>query len=194
MILAMVIFTVVSGGGITKLGYYQPFLLSSSILASIGAGLLTTFEVTTTHSAWIGYQALFGIGCGLGLQVAMVVVQAALSAEDIPIATAMMIFAQTCGGAVFVSVAQNIFSNLLIQNLVKAAPDVDPSIVVSTGAINLKNVVNKEFLPGVLVAYNRALTQTWFVSVATAAVSIIGVVVIDWRISVKKELMDVAAA
>ncbi|KAH8911766.1 MFS general substrate transporter [Coniochaeta sp. PMI_546] len=194
LLLSLVIFTIISGGGITNLGYYGPFMLFSTVLSTVGAGMLTTFEVTTSHPAWIGYQVLYGAGLGSGLQIAWVIVQASLPAADIPIATAMMQFAQTLGGSIFVSVAQNIFSNLLIQDLAKAAPSVPPSVVTSTGATDLKNVVDDALLPGVLVAYNAALTRTWFVSVAMAAVSIFGVVSIDWRISVKKQQVNATAA
>jgi hypothetical protein len=76
---------------------------------------------------------------------------------------------------------------------VQVAPNVSPSLVALTGATDLKNVISKEFLPGVLVSYNHALTRTWFVSVTTAAVSIIGVT-IDWRISVKNKPAEVVAA
>ena len=194
LIISLVIFTGISGGGITNLGYYGPFLLLSTVLASIGAGLLTTFQVTTAHPAWIGFQVLYGAGIGSGMQVAFVIVQAALPAADIPIATALMMFSQLFGGTLFTSVAQNVFSNLLTQDLMRAAPNVPPSIVVSTGATDLKNVIDKAYLPGVLIAYNHALTRTWFVSVAMAAISIVGVLAIDWRISVKKKVVKENAA
>jgi hypothetical protein len=77
---------------------------------------------------------------------------------------------------------------------VQAQLNVPSLIVLQTGATDLRNVVDPAFLPGVLVAYNRALTRTWFTSVATAAVSIIRVAAIDWRISVKGKKIDVAAA
>jgi hypothetical protein len=194
LVLSVVLFTIISGGGTTAIGYYVPFMLFSTVLASIGAGLLSTFEVTTAHPAWIGFQVLYGAGIGLGMQLPFTIVQAAIPVADIPIATALMMFSQTLGAALFVSVAQNVFSNLLTQNLMRAVPNVSPSLVASTGATRLKDVIDKEFLPGVLVAYNHALTRTWFVSVATAAVSIIGVVAIDWRISVKKKPVDIVAA
>ncbi|OIW24937.1 MFS general substrate transporter [Coniochaeta ligniaria NRRL 30616] len=194
LLLSLVIFTIVSGGGITNLGYYGPFMLFSTVLSTIGAGLLTTFEVSTSHPSWIGFQVLYGAGLASGLQIAWIIVQASLPPADIPIATAMMQFAQTLGGSIFVSVAQNIFTNLLMQDLVKAAPNVPPSIVVSTGATDLKKVVDAALLPGVLDAYNDALTRTWFVSVAMAALSIIGVASIDWRISVKKQQASAVAA
>ncbi|KAF4626634.1 hypothetical protein G7Y89_g11526 [Cudoniella acicularis] len=57
-----------------------------------------------------------------------------------------------------------------------AALRLSPSIVSSTGATALKNVIAPQYLPGVLVAYNHAITQTWYAAVALAAVSIIGLV------------------
>ncbi len=60
LVVSVVLFTIISGAGTTAIGYYGPFMLLSTILASIGAGLLTTFEVTTAHPAWIGFQVLYG--------------------------------------------------------------------------------------------------------------------------------------
>jgi len=68
LILGVVICSVVAGGLVTVFGYYAPFMIASSVLMAIGAGLLTTFKVNTGHAEWIGYQALFGIGVGLGMQ------------------------------------------------------------------------------------------------------------------------------
>jgi len=194
LVLSVVVFTIVSGGAITGIGYYGPLLLLSTIFATVGAGLLTTFTVSTSHPAWIGYQVLCGVGIGLGSQVPWIVVQASLPATDVPIATALMTFSQTLGGAIFVSVAQNIFSNLLTHNLARAVPGVSPSLVLSTGATDLKNVIDKAFLPQVLVGYNSALTRMWFLCVSMAAISIIGVVAVDWRTSVKKKPAEVVAA
>jgi hypothetical protein len=185
---------ILSGAAITNLGYYGPFVLFSTVLGSIGAGLITTFTVHTAHPSWIGFQVLFGAGLGTGFQLALVIVQAALPAADVPIATAMMIFAQTLGGSLFVSVAQNVFSNLLKQRLMKTVPDVSATIVTSTGATELRNVIDKVYLPDVLTAYNYALTHTFYVAAAMCADSIIGVVAIDWRISVKQKPVDTVAA
>ena len=62
MILALVIMSVIAGGLVTAIGYYTPFMIASSILMSVGAGLLTTFKVNTGHAEWIGYQVIFGFG------------------------------------------------------------------------------------------------------------------------------------
>ncbi|OBT98229.1 hypothetical protein VE01_03813 [Pseudogymnoascus verrucosus] len=174
IVLAVIICTFISWGGITASGYYGPFLLFPSVVSSVGVGLLTTFHVDSGHASWIGYQVLYGMGIGAGMQVCFVVVQVAVPPVDIPVAMALVVFAQTLGGAIFVSVSDTIFSNLLVQNLADAVPGLSPYIVSSTGATALKNVITPQYLPGVLVAYNHTITQTWYAAVALAAVSIIG--------------------
>lgn len=69
MILGLIVMSVITGGAVSAIGYYTPLIHTSSILMSIGAGLLTTFRVNTQSPAWIGYQALYGIGAGLGMQL-----------------------------------------------------------------------------------------------------------------------------
>jgi hypothetical protein len=180
-ILGLVIISMTSGVLVTVLGYYTPFMLVSSVLMAIGAGLLTTFETDSGSAKWIGYQFLFGAGVGFGMQQTLVVVQTALPAADVPIGTAIMMFTQTLGGALFISVGQNVFTNQLIKNLGTVVPDLDPKIVLAVGATELKNAIEAKFLPGVLSAYNLALTQTFYVSVAAGALSIIGAVFVEWK-------------
>jgi MFS family permease len=47
ILLSVVVGTILSGALVTKLGYYTPFMVASSVLTSVGAGLLTTFELDT---------------------------------------------------------------------------------------------------------------------------------------------------
>jgi MFS family permease len=192
-ILGLVVISMVAGGAVTYFGYYTPFMLVSSVLMAIGAGLLSTFEVDTNHSKWIGYQFIFGAGVGFGMQQTLVAVQTALPAEDVAIGTAIQMFSQTLGGALFISVGQNIFTNQLLKNLKTVVPDLDPSIVLVTGATELKNAIEAKFLPGVLVAYNQTLTETFYVSVACGTASIIGAAFVEWK-SMKGKNIVMAAA
>lgn len=193
MILGLVIISMLAGGAVTALGYYTPFMLISAVLMAIGAGLLSSFSVETNSPRWIGFQFIFGAGVGFGMQQTLIAVQTALPDDDIPIATAMMMFAQTLGGALFISVAQNVFTNQLIKNLQSVVPDLDPGIVLVTGATELKSVIPQEHLAGVLVAYNDTLMQTFYVSVATASLSILGAAFVQWK-SMKGKNIQMAAA
>ncbi|ORY16260.1 major facilitator superfamily domain-containing protein [Clohesyomyces aquaticus] len=192
-ILGVVIMSMAAGILTTLLGYYTPFMLLSSVFMAIGGGLLTTFEVDTNSPRWIGYQFLFGAGVGMGMQQTLICVQTVLAAEDIPIGTAVMMFSQTLGGALFISVGQNVFTNMLIKNLRAVVPDLNPTLVLTVGATELKNRIPVEFLAGVLKAYNKTLTQTFAVSVAVGAASIIGALFIEWR-SMKGKNIQMAAA
>ena len=95
-ILGMVVFSIFVGGAITAIGYYTPFMYLSAILMPIGAGLLSTLKPDSGHAEWIGYQAIFGFGTGAGFQQPLLAAQAVLPLADIPIGTAIMMFAQVC--------------------------------------------------------------------------------------------------
>jgi hypothetical protein len=193
LVLALVLFSILGGAGVTTVGYYTPFFVASSILMSIGAGLLTTFTVDTASPKWIGYQIIYGFGVGIAMQQPLIAVQCVLPIKDIPVGTALIMFTQTFGGALFVSVAQNVFTNRLTTGLIQEAKGFDPSMVLRLGATTLKNAVPAEFLPGVLVAYNKALTETWYVSVAMACLTLIGAVSLEWK-SVKGKKIEMGGA
>ena len=103
-----------------------------------------------------------------------------------------MNFSLNLGGALFIAVGQSIFTNRLSTNLATNVPILNPSIVLKTGATSLRNAVDPGSLFGVLVAYNDALTHSYYVSVATAALSIIGALGMEWR-SVKGEKIETVA-
>lgn len=196
MILALVLFSIVSGGMVTALGYYTPFMIASSVLMTIGAGLISMFEVDTGKGAWIGYQILYGAGVGFGMQQALIAAQTVLHIDDVPVGTSLIMFMQTLGGALFVAIGQNIFTTRLLSNLASKAPGFDSKIVLRTGATNLKvAVINSkpELLPNVLIAYNEALRRTFYVSLVIAALSLIGAVLVEWK-SVKGKKIEAAMA
>lgn len=192
MILSLVIMSMAAGGVVTFVGYYTPFMILSSILMGVGAGMISTFQVDTSAANWIGFQIIFGFGVGAGMQQTMVAVQASLEGPDIPIGTAIMMFAQTLGGALFIAVAQNVFQNKLVTNVASAnITGLDPTLVIQTGATQIQTLIPQQFLPTVLVAYNGALTNAFYVSVAMASLSIVGALSIEWN-SVKGKKIEMA--
>lgn len=104
LILGVTIFSIVGGVGVTILGYYTPFMIVGAAVSAIGVGLLTTFEVDTGSAMWIGYQAICGSGLGLVMQLPLIAAQTVLNLEDVPTGTSCIIFFQTLGGALFISV------------------------------------------------------------------------------------------
>jgi hypothetical protein len=70
-------------------------------------------------------------------------------------------------------------------------PDFDASAVLTAGATEIKSIVPSKFLPQVISAYNDAVTQTFYVSVALAALAAIPLIFVQW-ISVKGKKIDMA--
>jgi hypothetical protein len=193
LILSLVLMSMVVGVSITKVGYYTPFVIAGSVLLSIGAGLVTTFTTTTSSAHWIGYQIVFGFGMGMSMQQTLVAVQTVLPKADIPTGTALAMFSQTLGGALFISVAQNVFTNSLLKNVRAAVPGLDPAVVLGAGATELQNLIPEQFLGAVQVAYNGALVNTFYVAVATSVLSVVGAVFFEWK-SVKGKKIEMTAA
>lgn len=196
MILSLVLASIVSGGSITALGYYTPFVYVSTVLMSIGAGLISTWKVDTGSAKWIGYQIVFGLGIGCGMQQPLIAAQTVLPLKDVPIGTSIINFSLTLGGALFISVGQNVFTNRLLSNLASSVPDVPASLVLETGATSLKGAIqrlNPGSLNGVLTAYNGALAQTYYVPVAMACLSAFGAASLEWK-SVKGKKLETVAA
>ena len=188
LILSLVVASITAGILVQKLGYYVPFMIANSIIMSIGAGLITTFTPSTNHPKWIGYQIIFGLGLGLGMQQANLAAQAVLSRRDASTGVALIMFCQQLGGAVFVSVGQNVFSNELINGL-RPISGINPATVVKTGATEIKNVLDVRFLNQVRVAYNGALTKTFTAALVMAVLSIIGALSMEWK-NIKKGKQD----
>ena len=121
------------------------------------------------------------------MQQSSMAAQTCLDKIDVPTGVSLMFFGQQLGGTVFVSVGQNVLSSRLIAGLLVAkVPGLDASMVVNTGATNLRDVVKPEFLAAVLEAYNRAVTTVFGVAVGTSCILIVGAVFMEWK-SVKKD-------
>ncbi|CAM1511984.1 Fc.00g094970.m01.CDS01 [Cosmosporella sp. VM-42] len=181
MLLGLVLFSILSGAAVSLWGFYTPFMIAGSGLMAIGFGLVTTFTPDTKAASWIGYQLMAGIGVGISMQQPLIAVQVVCDMADIPTGTAMIIFVQTLGGALFISASQTVFTNKLIENVIKYVPDLDPQVVLISGATNIRDTIRAEWLDGVILAYNGALTTSFYVGAATASATIVGAAFMEWR-------------
>lgn len=184
--------SIIAGILTRKIGYFTQWMYAGCVLTTVGAGLISTFSTTTPHQQWIGYQVIWGLGLGLGMQQPSVGAQVALARKDVATGASMMFFSQTLGGAIFVSVANNIFDNKLYQGL-EGVPGVNPDVVTHVGATDLRNVVPPQLLNSVLVVYNAALRNVFYVCVALHAATIFGALAMEWK-SLKKVAAAQAAA
>jgi hypothetical protein len=154
--------------------------------------MLYTLKVNSSTGAWIGYQIIAGAGSGAAIQLPFIAVQVVLSAKDMPIGNSIAIFFNSLGGAIAISIAQNIFSNTLVKEIPLYVPDLDPYAVVQAGATHLRAAVSPQQLPGALLAYNKAVTTAFVLPVATAGLGFLSSLLFEWK-SVKGKSLVAAA-
>lgn len=183
--LGTALFSFISGFGVSKTGYYTPFMILGAALILMGASFTTTWKVESLPSQWIGYQVIIGAGAGLGIQQAHTAAQTVLASTDVPTGAVVLIFAQILGGSVWLSVAQNVLTSQLLRYLRDAVPGLNPEIILNVGATGLRDVVGLQYLDVVLKVYNFALTRTFYCGVALAAAAFIASVGMEWK-SIRK--------
>ncbi|RDL36192.1 putative HC-toxin efflux carrier TOXA [Venustampulla echinocandica] len=181
LLVSITLASIVSGGMTTTFGYYVPFLWFSAIFFTIGSSLLYTLEVSSYAGKWIGYQLLAGIGCGLSLQVPFVATQVVLSVEDQAIGNSLVVFFTSLGGALAVSIAQNIFSNSLVSELTKRIPVDQIPAIVAAGAAKVAEATPPRFLPDVLYSYNYAVTRAFIVAIAAGGIGLLLSLFPEWK-------------
>ena len=181
ILLAQTICVVFGGVIVSMTGHYIPLMWASVVLTPIGAGLLTTLNGDSGSGKWIGYQIIYGIGGGLGYQQGISAAQTVLSAVDITIGTALMVFVQNLGGTIFASASNNVFVTRLVQDLASMVPDLNPQVILSAGATGFRQVVGQAEYPLVLVAYNGAVIKTFQVGLILACLCAIGVAGVEWK-------------
>jgi len=81
---------------------------------------------------------------------------------SIPTAMAILILCQNLGAAVFLTLAQTVFSNSLHSAITKDAPGVSADAVLAGGARMIRTLVSAQQLPGVLRAYSKAVGSVMY--------------------------------
>ncbi|KAF5639446.1 major facilitator (MFS1) transporter [Fusarium tjaetaba] len=172
--------TFASGKAITKTGTAAPYLVVSSIIVTIAAGLFYTLDIGTSTGKWVGYQILAGFGYGVGLQVPLVIAQAFAAPSDMAPVTSIIIFSRTIGGTFLITAAQSGFINQIIHRLSSTAPTVDPALVTETGATTLRQNFSGAELNGVLHAYVWGIKVAFAITIAACGITVITSVFTKW--------------
>lgn len=163
-----------AGFGTAATGYYTPFVYAGSILMSIGSGLLMTVQPGhTSRAKWVGFQILCGAGIGLGEEQGLYMVQTTLPEKDVATGVGIILFAQTFGGALFVSVAQAVFLGKISSALKTLAPNVDPQ--------SLLDGVSTAASPELQAAYGVAIKDALRIGLILATISSLGALMWDWK-------------
>ena len=101
--------------------------------------------------------------------------------SEVPITTALVIFFQALGGALFIAVGQAVLQNKLIPQMLAIEPSLTARQIVMAGATGLRLLVTEDKLPAVLVAYAKSLGYTFDISVAMAGLGVMMACFVEWK-------------
>ncbi|KAH8724198.1 major facilitator superfamily domain-containing protein [Phaeosphaeriaceae sp. PMI808] len=168
-----VYFHIASGFIVGGTGHYAGLLLLGSTLITIGACFMLKLDIGSPSSAWIGYQAIIGIGSGMVLQTPILVSQGVVEKTDMSNVSAIMLYVQTATGAVFIAIAQSLFTNRIIEEAKENLPQVDKAKLISTGATELRRVFSGEQLHTILEIYLDGLRAGYYLAITCGAISMV---------------------
>ncbi|TLD07692.1 hypothetical protein PgNI_11005 [Pyricularia grisea] len=165
-------------------GHYAPLLIFGTLLMSVGAGLLTTWNGATAGSILLTVvPAAVGLGFGTAFQQPFVAVQASLAdSDDLSLGFSIVAFAQALGSSIMILIAENLFANSLADTILdKTGISVTPNQALKFDLI--KTTVQKANgdTANLTDAYNKSFTQAFVLSVVMAVLSIIGALAVRWH-------------
>jgi MFS family permease len=175
-----------AGPATSLFGYYNPVMIFGSILMVVGVALITTFTPDTTTGKWIGYQILYGSGCGLAFQQPYTAVQIILAESKVPTALVTLSFAQGIGGIVALSVSQNVLVNRLVHNVAKNVPGLDIKYLLNNGILGIIDAAPVEVRPAVIDGYNAALVDVFYIALGLVCLALTLSLCCEWK-SVKDD-------
>jgi hypothetical protein len=159
---------------------WAPLMALGAGIATLGAGLMYTFNLDTSAGKYIGFQLIAGMGMGMTLQIPLMANQAAVSQMDISPVSAITLFFQIIGGSFSVACAQAAFASTIVRRVSVHAPTVEPRLLLDLGATELRNRYNGDELQGILQAYMDGLRVAFAVAIALLGVGFLFSFVPKW--------------
>ncbi|MGW6458750.1 DHA2 family efflux MFS transporter permease subunit [Streptomyces sp. NPDC055078] len=177
MVFGLLITSTASGQIVSRTGRWKVFPLAGTALTAIG--LLLLHRLTEFSSTWemSAYFFVFGAGLGLVMQVLVLVVQNAVSYDDLGVATSGATFFRSIGASFGVAVFGTIFTSRLENKLAAAlsGPSVPPGADAGQLAADPRAIA--ELPPALrasaLHAFASSITDVFLYAVPVVAVAFI---------------------
>ncbi|KAK0520766.1 hypothetical protein OC834_006890 [Tilletia horrida] len=173
-IVAVIVSVTLTGMMVNMFGLYIPYLLAGTLLLSLGSGMLYFLRPDSSQAKWVGLQFFAGIGPGMSWMLPFIASSAALEARDIELGSAIVIFFQTLGGTIFVSLAQSVFQNKFALYL-RSIPNANPEEIIGHGVSAFRAFTPPEVLPAVVEVANKAINKTYLISAVLGALAFFSV-------------------
>ncbi|MFJ4618288.1 DHA2 family efflux MFS transporter permease subunit [Streptomyces sp. NPDC088812] len=172
MVAGLLLSSTVSGQIVSRTGRWKVFPVAGTGVTALGLLLLHQLDADSSTAEMSAYFLVFGAGLGLVMQVLVLIVQNAVSYEDLGVATSGATFFRSIGASFGVAIFGTVFAGRLGDMLANAFRGVDLPPGVSAGALEadprLVGDLPAALRPPVLDAYASAITDVFLYAAPVA--------------------------
>ncbi|MFF7239286.1 MFS transporter [Streptomyces collinus] len=120
MVFGLLLSSTVSGQIVSRTGRWKVFPIAGTAVTAIGLLLLHRLDENSSTAEMSVYFFVFGLGLGLVMQVLVLIVQNAVSYEDLGVATSGATFFRSIGASFGVAIFGTVFASRLADKLAEA--------------------------------------------------------------------------
>ncbi|WP_345152389.1 MDR family MFS transporter [Arthrobacter ginkgonis] len=128
MMAGLLIISTVVGGVITRTGKWKRYVVTGSVLLTVGMFLMGTIEYDTNFFLVSVYMFILGAGVGMVMQNLVLAVQNAVSPQELGVASSGIAFFRSLGGTVGVSVLGATLGSQVTERMGERAADLGAAI------------------------------------------------------------------
>ncbi|MFD4140346.1 DHA2 family efflux MFS transporter permease subunit [Streptomyces sp. NPDC058572] len=177
MVLGLLVTSTASGQIVSRTGRWKVFPIAGTAVTALGLFLLHQLEETSTTWEMSIYFFVFGAGLGLVMQVLVLVVQNAVSYEDLGVATSGATFFRSIGASFGVAVFGTVFTSSLENRLTDALAGqrVPPGADAAELAADPRAIAElpPSLRSSVLHAYSTSITDVFLYAVPVVLIAFV---------------------
>ncbi|KKD02857.1 DSBA oxidoreductase [Streptomyces sp. WM6386] len=177
MVAGMLLSSTASGQIVSRTGRWKVFPVAGTGVTTLGLLLLHRLDENSSTGEMSTYFFVFGLGLGLVMQVLVLIVQNAVSYEDLGVATSGATFFRSIGASFGVAIFGTVFANRLGDKLTAAfhGADLPPGASVDALESDPRGITE---LPGALQppavhAYASSITDVFLYAAPVALVGFV---------------------
>ncbi|WP_030341215.1 MDR family MFS transporter [Streptomyces sp. NRRL S-1022] len=172
MVAGLLLSSTVSGQIVSRTGRWKVFPVAGTAVTTLGLLLLHRLDEHSPTAEMSVYFFVFGLGLGLVMQVLVLIVQNAVSYEDLGVATSGATFFRSIGASFGVAVFGAVFASRLGDKLTDAFRGVRLPAGASAGALKADPrgiaALPPTLRPAALHAYASAITDVFLYAAPVA--------------------------
>lgn len=172
MVVGLMLSSTVSGQIVSRTGRWKVFPIAGTAVTTIGLLLLHRLDEHSSTALMSTYFFVLGLGLGLVMQVLVLIVQNAVSYEDLGVATSGATFFRSIGASFGVAIFGTVFASRLGTELVAALRGVHLPPGITPGALQADprgiGALPPPLRPAALHAFSTSITDVFLYAAPVA--------------------------